>query len=51
MDKTIGAMDRRTFLNNSVKVIGGSAALGSNALSYSRIAGANDRISKAIKLR
>ena len=45
MDKTIGAMDRRTFLNNSVKVIGGSAALGSNALSYSRIAGANDRIS------
>jgi predicted dehydrogenase len=45
MDKTIGAMDRRTFLNNSAKVIGGSAALGSNALSYSRIAGANDRIS------
>jgi predicted dehydrogenase len=45
MDKTIGAMDRRTFLNNSVKVIGGSAALGSTALSYSRIAGANDRIS------
>jgi predicted dehydrogenase len=45
MDKTIGAMDRRTFLNNSVKLIGGSAALGSNALSYSRIAGANDRIS------
>ena len=44
-DKTIGAMDRRTFLNNSVKVIGGSAALGSTALSYSRIAGANDRIS------
>jgi predicted dehydrogenase len=44
MDKTIGAMDRRTFLNNSVKVIGGSAALGSTALSYSRIAGANDRI-------
>jgi predicted dehydrogenase len=45
MDKIIGAMDRRTFLNNSVKVIGGSAALGSTALSYSRIAGANDRIS------
>jgi predicted dehydrogenase len=44
-DKTMGAMDRRTFLNNSVKVIGGSAALGSTALSYSRIAGANDRIS------
>lgn len=45
MEKTTGAMDRRTFLNNSVKVIGGSAALGSTALSYSRIAGANDRIS------
>jgi predicted dehydrogenase len=45
MDKTIAAMDRRTFLNNSAKVIGGSAALGSTALSYSRIAGANDRIS------
>lgn len=44
-DKGTGAMDRRTFLNNSVKVIGGSAALGSSALSYSRIAGANDRIS------
>ena len=44
-EKTIGAMDRRTFLNNSVKVIGGSAALGSTALSYSWIAGANDRIS------
>ena len=44
MEKTIGGMDRRTFLNNSVKVIGGSAALGSTALSYSRIAGANDRI-------
>lgn len=44
-DKSTGAMDRRTFLNNSVKVIGGSAALGSSALSYSRIAGANDRIS------
>ncbi len=45
MEKTTGAMDRRTFLNNSVKVIGGSAALGSTALSYSRIAGASDRIS------
>jgi predicted dehydrogenase len=45
MDKTIGTMDRRTFLNNSVKVIGGSAALGSSALSYNRVVGANDRIS------
>ena len=38
-------MNRRTFLNNSAKVIGGSAALGTDALSYSRIVGANDRIS------
>src|SRR5450759_233039 len=45
MDKLTGSMDRRTFLNNSAKAIGGSAALGSSALSYSRIAGANDRIS------
>jgi predicted dehydrogenase len=45
MDKLAGSIDRRRFLNNSVKVIGGSAALGSTALSYSRIAGANDRIS------
>jgi predicted dehydrogenase len=44
MDKAVGAMNRRTFLNNTVKVIGGSA-LGSNALSYGRIAGANDRLS------
>jgi len=45
MEKAIGAMNRRTFLNNTVKAIGGGAALGSNALSYGRIAGANDRIS------
>jgi predicted dehydrogenase len=45
MEKPSGAMNRRTFLNNTVKVIGGSAALGSNALSYGRIAGANDRVS------
>jgi len=45
MDKTIGTMNRRKFLNDTAKVIGGSAALGSSALSYGRIAGANDRIS------
>ena len=45
MDNFIGPMNRRTFLNNTAKVIAGSAALGSSALSYSRIAGANDRIS------
>ena len=45
MDALIGSMNRRTFLNNTVKVVGGGAALGSSALSYGRIAGANDRIS------
>src|SRR5207253_9855650 len=45
MSRTSGEMNRRTFLNNSVKVIGGSAALGTDALSYGRILGANDRIS------
>jgi predicted dehydrogenase len=45
MDKTVGTMNRRKFLNDTAKVIGGSAALGSSALSYGRIAGANDRIS------
>ncbi|MDP9337535.1 MAG: Gfo/Idh/MocA family oxidoreductase [Acidobacteriota bacterium] len=43
--KLIGKMNRRKFLNNTAKVIGGGAALGSSALSYGRIAGANDRIS------
>jgi hypothetical protein len=45
MEKAIGTMNRRKFLNATAKVIGGSAALGSSALSYGRIAGANDRIS------
>ena len=45
MEKAIGTMNRRKFLNDTAKVIGGSAALGSSALSYGRIAGANDRIS------
>jgi predicted dehydrogenase len=44
MTETSG-MNRRTFLNTTAKVIGGSAALGTSALSYARIAGANDRIS------
>ncbi len=45
MKKTIGEMNRRTFLNHTVKVVGGGAALGINALSYGRILGANGRIS------
>ena len=40
-----GAMDRRTFLGKSAALTVGGAALASTALSYSRIAGANDRIS------
>ena len=45
MKKKIGEMNRRTFLNHTVKVVGGGAALGTNALSYGRILGANGRIS------
>ena len=45
MEKLINSMNRRTFLNNTAKVIGGSAALGNSALSYGRIPGANARIS------
>lgn len=45
MTDAANEMNRRTFLNNSVKVIGAGATLGTNALSYGRIAGANDRIS------
>jgi predicted dehydrogenase len=37
-------IDRRTFLHTSARVAGG-AALGTSAMSYSRILGANDRIS------
>jgi predicted dehydrogenase len=40
-----GAMDRRTFLGKSVALTAGGAALATTALSYGRIAGANDRIS------
>src|SRR6202790_2228362 len=45
MTDSASEMNRRTFLNNTVKVIGGSATLGTNALSYGRIAGASERIS------
>src|SRR5512147_637222 len=37
-------VDRRTFLGHSAR-LGGGVALASTALSYSRIVGANDRIS------
>jgi len=40
-------IDRRSFLNQTATVVAG-AALGSTALSYSRILGANDRISLGI---
>src|ERR1700733_14757446 len=45
MTDTASEMNRRTFLNKTVKVIGAGATLGTTALSYRRIAGANDRIS------
>jgi predicted dehydrogenase len=38
-------MDRKTFLTKSAALVAGSAAVASTALSYSKIAGANDRIS------
>jgi len=38
-------MDRKTFLTKSAALLAGTAATASTALSYSRIAGANDRIS------
>jgi predicted dehydrogenase len=45
MRKAEGTMDRRTFLGKSAALTAGGAALASTALSYGRIAGANDRIS------
>src|SRR5260370_34044106 len=45
MSKAQGTMDRRTFLGKSAALTAGGAALASTALSYDRIAGANDRIS------
>src|SRR6202163_2756937 len=45
MDSSDSKINRREFLQRSAVVAAGSAALSSTALSYSRIAGANDRIS------
>src|ERR1700675_821171 len=45
MSKAEGTMDRRTFLGKSASLTAGGAALARSALSYGRIAGANDRIS------
>src|SRR5260370_34725637 len=45
MSKAEGTMDRRTFLGKSAALTAGGAAFASTALSYGRIAGANDRIS------
>ncbi len=39
------SMDRKTFLTKSAALLAGGAAAASTALSYGRIAGANDRIS------
>jgi predicted dehydrogenase len=44
MSNSEGKMNRRDFLQTGAVVAAGSAALGSSALSYSRIPGANDRI-------
>lgn len=40
-----GMMDRKTFLAKSAALLAGGAAFASTALSYRKIAGANDRIS------
>ena len=45
MSPTDEKIDRRMFLQKGALVAAGSAAMSSSALSYSRIAGANDRIS------
>jgi predicted dehydrogenase len=45
MESSDSKINRREFLQKSAVVAAGSAALSSTALSYSRIAGANDRIS------
>jgi predicted dehydrogenase len=44
MSNSDGKIERRKFLQDGAVVLAGSAALSSTALSYSRIAGANDRI-------
>src|ERR1700676_1623253 len=45
MNDPEGAIGRRTFLGKSAALTMGGAAFASTALSYGRIAGANDRIS------
>ena len=45
MDTSESKVNRRDFLQKGAVVVAGSAALSSTALSYARIAGANDRIS------
>ena len=40
-----GKIDRRSFLNRTAAAAVGAAAMRGTALSYSRIVGANDRIS------
>jgi predicted dehydrogenase len=45
MSNLKSTMDRKTFLTKSAALLAGGAASASTALSYSKIAGANDRIS------
>src|SRR5260370_32233609 len=45
MSRSESKINRREFLQKGAVVAAGSATLSSTALSYSRIAGANDRIS------
>src|SRR2546425_4687213 len=45
MDNSDNKINRREFLQKSAVVAAGSAAVSKTALSYSRIVGANDRIS------
>jgi predicted dehydrogenase len=45
MHEPKSTMDRKTFLTKSATLLAGSAAVANSALSYGRIAGANDRIS------
>src|SRR5215467_6722964 len=45
MENSESKLNRREFLQKSAAVAAGSAAMSSTALSYSRVIGANDRIS------
>jgi hypothetical protein len=45
MENANSKLSRREFLQKGAAVAAGSAALNTTALSYSRIVGANDRIS------